>query len=1181
MPKRSADDAGLDGLWDLHMDEIVSLYRKASIEEVMKLMEERHAFRKKKHEYAAHLREWGVTKNVRKHEWDYIIPRYNERMKENKNTVVRVHGVEISQKRIKKEEKRSQRQLTTFERLRMQREGVPRAKTPPGVVVRSPTPTSPQIYVRSSPLSNTAPSFSLGSFPTFDFELRDTIKLPWLSLIKSPTFLTSIEKKSYQSLTGSEDLGRLVFRPLGFWDPVQSSYCSRQVFQPYASNTPFLPTSLHNPTTNPHPTNSNAVSTEFSYFDILKTVFGVISNNQHKEPMVWDLVELAIKQKQVFTILASFLRLQQPSTIAFAEKLLPPAIDCGSIPLVSLILSSGVDASARFLHPGTYYYTTALQFAIKAGHEEIFELLYAKIGRQRCTKCPCENDSCDCKDCMSHIHYAIEGMWGSVTVLNTVIRLYKADNIFNRNSILYSLRVAVAREELDRVHCLFDAFPETLQYARENPLFLLEAAAYYVQDCFMFDNLTEMGLQLHGGFGHAGGSVLTMAILGRNKPLVVRLLITLSNDELSNYSKLSERLDQRFCFRITERDKELVGSRCMSALMAAVGTSDAETVELLLARGFTFQASDNIHPLQLAAWQDSPRIVQMVIDHGFGHFSHSLSPSGGQNGQNMTCFTKKYCSEYLDKRLSPLEIAVKHRKWDIANILGDHSPNTLASSFTLDVLYNRSSPSVLERAMKRDLGLKRSNDNGHFCHPWCEVFRSSDKAGILWLQKQGSSFYDLIKYHLPLYIMDETMDPEILAAAVYYGDYGFVQKTFELSYGDEHRKKLHQRYGSSALIIAVARGDLEMIQLLLELGCDPYQKHHMNGEWKRKRRGPLHFNIFVNTAFEAAVYSYLKFSYRRQVIDIISLFLTWNNSLTDSDRANRTALQMEGFLWIKFDGYSSLPAPFARRGIDDQAFEVWSRQSTANHSLMLERALQYATSKLYVEYLSDKSRQTCEQNIDWLLKIGAEVNAPAFGHAGHRSMHTPLQHAVSGNNFSLVHKLLPLGVDVNAAPGKMRGATALQFAALRGNFPILDLLLNAGADINAPRSPYRGRTAIEGAAESGALDMTAYLLQKGASVGGKENGAYRRAIFRAYQNGHVAVLKLIQEWKRKHSGDDDCEETDAICATMTHYELEHELGCNEVCTEGSCYEDWCRNKESYRKWSNDEYHDVWSMLLDV
>lgn len=68
------------------------------------------------HEYEAHLRDWRVVKNVRKHEWDYIIPRFNERQREKKGTKVRVHDIEIPLARIKKESSRRERQVTTFDR---------------------------------------------------------------------------------------------------------------------------------------------------------------------------------------------------------------------------------------------------------------------------------------------------------------------------------------------------------------------------------------------------------------------------------------------------------------------------------------------------------------------------------------------------------------------------------------------------------------------------------------------------------------------------------------------------------------------------------------------------------------------------------------------------------------------------------------------------------------------------------------------------------------------------------------------------------------------------------------------------------------------------------------------------------------------------------------------------------
>ena len=69
------------------------------------------------HEYESHLRDWKVVKNVRKSEWDYIIPRVSERQKVGKPTVVRVHNIEIQPSRVKKEKGRRERQVTTYHRF--------------------------------------------------------------------------------------------------------------------------------------------------------------------------------------------------------------------------------------------------------------------------------------------------------------------------------------------------------------------------------------------------------------------------------------------------------------------------------------------------------------------------------------------------------------------------------------------------------------------------------------------------------------------------------------------------------------------------------------------------------------------------------------------------------------------------------------------------------------------------------------------------------------------------------------------------------------------------------------------------------------------------------------------------------------------------------------------------------
>ncbi|KAI1735193.1 ankyrin repeat-containing domain protein [Xylaria scruposa] len=155
-------------------------------------------------------------------------------------------------------------------------------------------------------------------------------------------------------------------------------------------------------------------------------------------------------------------------------------------------------------------------------------------------------------------------------------------------------------------------------------------------------------------------------------------------------------------------------------------------------------------------------------------------------------------------------------------------------------------------------------------------------------------------------------------------------------------------------------------------------------------------------------------------------------------------------------------------------------------------AIQAAAARGHLELLKE------------LYNRGADINA----RAGYSFGRTALQAACSGNeiNTELVAFLLDNGADVNAEAGVKWGLTALQGAAIEGHIGLASLLQERGADVNAPPAIFGGRTALEGAAEHGRLDMVQLLL----NFGGKdERGGYDGAIKRAEENGHWAVVDLL------------------------------------------------------------------------
>jgi ankyrin repeat protein len=98
------------------------------------------------------------------------------------------------------------------------------------------------------------------------------------------------------------------------------------------------------------------------------------------------------------------------------------------------------------------------------------------------------------------------------------------------------------------------------------------------------------------------------------------------------------------------------------------------------------------------------------------------------------------------------------------------------------------------------------------------------------------------------------------------------------------------------------------------------------------------------------------------------------------------------------------------------------------------------------------------------------------------------------------------------------GWTALMEACINGQSDIVKLLLNAGVDVNA-RTSISG-TAIFFAAAGGYADIIEMLLEQGADpeieITGHNADAGMNAIICARQNGHENVVKIIEDWEKKH-----------------------------------------------------------------
>lgn len=128
---------------------------------------------------------------------------------------------------------------------------------------------------------------------------------------------------------------------------------------------------------------------------------------------------------------------------------------------------------------------------------------------------------------------------------------------------------------------------------------------------------------------------------------------------------------------------------------------------------------------------------------------------------------------------------------------------------------------------------------------------------------------------------------------------------------------------------------------------------------------------------------------------------------------------------------------------------------------------------------------------------------------------TPLQKACEVGSFPIIRLLLEHGADVHGKPSFRRGGTALQLAAKVGSVRITKLLLSLGASIDAPPSPSLGHSAIEYAAKYGRPGIIEVLCKETDSSVTAEQ--FEGAISLAQKYGHVACIHLLRRFSSCHS----------------------------------------------------------------
>lgn len=227
-----------------------------------------------------------------------------------------------------------------------------------------------------SPIQNLPTSSTFEDCPGLDFLLVN--QLPWNRF----TEIAAVQEHSRGGNFGQSSAAREILRIFSsdqldhmLLPHSQSVIKIRSTNLRYLPRTPFLPSLRHISQFTSCSTDSNAISTQFSCFDVVKRIFGLISNSLEHSNAKTSVIELVIKHDQAHEALRVLLTSQNPITIAFAEKLIMPAIGSGWIALVKTLLESGLDAAKNYLYHDYLEPMSILGTALWEADEDMVKLV--------------------------------------------------------------------------------------------------------------------------------------------------------------------------------------------------------------------------------------------------------------------------------------------------------------------------------------------------------------------------------------------------------------------------------------------------------------------------------------------------------------------------------------------------------------------------------------------------------------------------------------------------------------------------------------------------------------------------------------------------------------------------------------------------------------------------------------
>ncbi|PSN65745.1 ankyrin [Corynespora cassiicola Philippines] len=1119
MPKRRAEDDE----WDLHRDDVLRLYllEDKPLNKVIGEMGAKGFKRRQvKAQYERVFTKWKIRKNATAEAWQYIATCHGIRESQGRESEVHIHGIRVPQQNLRRQLDRYGYQ-DTFSRLRNNHSSLTSSACPnmyPNVRVVTPPPSTAllvasaggnfrgfnSLWISDDQLYDWAETTPWASF--MQFIRRFKHKIPHFLLSTSPEnqyFAPPMLSESWECdlmysnyLIGvaspqpqvQDWLTGMAYARMTSFDYFSSTN-QRNIFETHQ----FLPPSRDGSKVIDFGTPPDLDLTQRStQLEFLKLSVHLLSNSHHNWKLTRSLVEL-LRDRNNQSLLVGLLKTGNTSLQAFADKLLPCAADIGDLDLVATLLENGANVHAKV--PAQSYGSpcSALYFAVKNQHVGIISLLLAHGAYHEDVRIVCSLHPLGYMAGL-FLENGLERMVcsGNRAAVQTILESMLSKGTPVIPSLL-SFALAASRNNIEMLDYLIDQHPDIHELLHSNFWTLIDAAVWH-NNKEMVEHLLQLAptvnISIHSELHQA---MLFASFLGHDE--LLQLLLSLG---------ASVNIVGRFFGNWTHVLHERHSNIPTTVLQCALVSGKASTIDIIMKHGADLnQICNGLSPLQIATSCCDINIVRRLLDNGAETkicTLHEYFPAP---------FLSHAIRKTQEKTL--VEIALERGDVEIYKLVSQISASMPVhkNDYDLRKVALTTGKLAIVQEISKDL----------------ESYPLSEEEFLSYLMRYGTKpTRDLID--------QGAIDPKshisshVLCEAIYQGDRDFIE------YLVEETHKLHgglpHDFCVAGLTAAAYQLDTEILLMFLGNSVKPYSLYHDHTYTK------------LSSIPEPEAYSLKRLSYyfqtRAKALSPLEApsrrFYRPSNPPTVSicqkyDRETKKVIHM--LLEYCQNDPKDAKESLLRKKALAKAFEEGIYRSVN----LMEKvvSLGFAIEE-FAEFSGFSALQFALNYgkfdaVKFILEHDTNVNQYSVRGKDGGWYSTPLQYASEWNEAALVREFIRKGADVNAEPAEQK-ATALQFAAINGNFEIANELIKAGAYINASPAKYCGRSALEGAAEHGRLDMVRYLLEAGADVKGKSNQNYKRAVFRAWYQGHCTVAKVIQDFKIERYGVDDVEDIRVI-----------------------------------------------------